>query len=395
MPLIFLHLFYKAIKDSTYIKDLKSRFGYIAHANTHPLWIHAVSLGEVIGVEPLVRILEKDNDIVITVTTGTGYRKAKEIFSRHRVSYAPWDFSLCVKLFLKRLSPKALIIFETEIWPNMILQSKKFGTKIALVNGRLNEKSFSRYKTAKGFFIDVLQAIDIYCVQTQTHLTRFEQLGVDPNKIRSLGSMKFDMQSTADNSFYDFRKYVLLASTHSDEEEKIIDILTNPSIQMNYKMIICPRHPERAQEVANICLNKGLKTALFSKVTNHLAMLEDDVVLIMDEIGYLHSLYKNAQFCILGGSFIAHGGHNIIEPAFHHCPVISGPHFFNFEAIFNEFIDAKACFIADNYAELLELISNLSMEDLEQVAHRASNIVQQHKGSAAKQAEVVQEVIQR
>ena len=152
MPFILLHLFYKAIKDVTYLKDLRSRFGFFSTFDIQPLWIHAVSLGEVIGIEPLIRILEKDHSIVFTVSTATGYKKAKELYNNHRVSYAPWDFSFFVKIFLKRVSPKALVIFETEIWPNMIMHSKIAGKKIVLVNGRLNERSFKRYKRAQSFF---------------------------------------------------------------------------------------------------------------------------------------------------------------------------------------------------------------------------------------------------
>ena len=178
MPFILLHLFYKALKDPTYLKEFKSRFGFFSSTDTQPLWIHAVSLGEVVGVEPLVRILEKDNPIAITVSTGTGYKKAKELYHNHRVSYAPWDFSLFVKIFLGRVSPKALIIFETEIWPNMIMNSKFAGKKILLVNGRLNERSFKRYKRVQGFFKDIFNAIDLYCVQNDSHQKRFEELGI-------------------------------------------------------------------------------------------------------------------------------------------------------------------------------------------------------------------------
>ena len=394
MPFILLHLFYKAIKDVTYLKDLRSRFGFFPTFDTQPLWIHAVSLGEVIGIEPLVKILEKDHSIVFTVSTATGYKKAKELYNHHRVSYAPWDFSFFVKIFLKRVSPKALVIFETEIWPNMIMYSKIAGKKIVLVNGRLNERSFKRYKRAQSFFQDIFNAIDLYCVQTPNHQKRFEELGIDQEKIHCLGSIKFDMQSKAENTFEDLRGYILLASTHHNEEEQILKILSKRVTFETNRLVVCPRHPERADEISNICSNIGLQSVLFSKVADKLATIKKDTVLIVDEIGYLHSLYKNAEFCILGGSFIAHGGHNIIEPALHNCPVISGPHFFNFESIFGDFIDSKACFIAENYEELIQRINSVNAEELNQAASRANIIIQQHKGSSTRQAHALEEIMQ-
>jgi len=393
MPLILLHLFYKAIKDATYLKDLKSRFGFFPSSDASPLWIHVVSLGEVIGIEPLVRILEKDHSIVFTVSTATGYKKAKELYTNHRVSYAPWDFSLFVKIFLKRVSPKALVIFETEIWPNMIMHSKIAGNKILLVNGRLNERSFKRYKKVQGFLQDVFNAIDLYCVQSLTHQKRFEELGIDQEKIRCLGSIKFDMQSKADNTFGNLSRYILLASTHHNEEDQILKKLSKRANFETTRLVVCPRHPERAYEISNLCSKIGLQSVLFSQVADDLATIKEDIVLIVDEIGYLHSLYKNAEFCILGGSFITHGGHNIIEPALHNCPVISGPHFFNFESIFRDFIDSKACFIAENYDELIQQINRLNKEELHQAASRGNIIIQQHKGSSTRQAHALEEIL--
>ena len=393
MPFILLHLLYKAIKDATYLKDLQSRFGFFPSSDASPLWIHVVSLGEVIGIEPLVRILEKDHSIVFTVSTATGYKKAKELYTNHRVSYAPWDFSLFVKIFLKRVSPKALVIFETEIWPNMIMHSKIAGNKILLVNGRLNERSFKRYKKVQGFFQDVFNAIDLYCVQTLSHQKRFEELGIDREKIRSFGSIKFDMQSKADNTFGNLSRYILLASTHHNEEDQILKKLSKRANFKTTRLVVCPRHPERAYEISNLCSKIGLQSVLFSQVADALATIKEDIVLIVDEIGYLHSLYKNAEFCILGGSFITHGGHNIIEPALHNCPVISGPHFFNFESIFRDFIDSKACFIAENYDELIQKINRLNKEELHQAASRGNIIIQQHKGSSTRQAHALEEIL--
>jgi len=393
MPFILLHLLYKAIKDATYLKDLQSRFGFFPSADASPLWIHVVSLGEVIGIEPLVRILEKDHSIVFTVSTATGYKKAQELYNNHKVSYAPWDFSLFVKIFLKRVSPKALVIFETEIWPNMIMHSKVAGNKILLVNGRLNERSFKRYKKVQGFFQDVFNAIDLYCVQTLSHQKRFEELGIDQEKIRCLGSIKFDMQSKADNTFGDLSRYILLASTHHNEEDQILKKLSTRANFETTRLVVCPRHPERADEISNLCSKIGLQSVLFSQVADDLTTIKEDVVLIIDEIGCLHSLYKNAEFCILGGSFITHGGHNIIEPALHNCPVISGPHFFNFESIFRDFIDSKACFIAENYDELIQQINRLNKEELHQAASRGNIIIQQHKGSSSRQAHALEEIL--
>ena len=182
-------------------------------------------------------------------------------------------------------------------------------------------------------------------MQTPNHQKRFEELGIDQEKIHCLGSIKFDMQSKADNTFGDLSRYILLASTHNNEEDQILKKLSKRANFEATRLVVCPRHPERADEISNLCSKIGLQSVLFSQVADDLTTIKEDTVLIVDEIGYLHSLYKNAEFCILGGSFITHGGHNIIEPALHNCPVISGPHFFNFESIFKDFIDSKACLL--------------------------------------------------
>lgn len=392
LPILLLHICYKALSDSTYLKDLKSRFGFSPCSNDKPLWIHAVSLGEVVGVEPLVRILEKNHSIVITVSTGTGYKKAKEIFSQHSVAFAPWDFFIFIRIFLHRASPSALIIFETEIWPNMILQSKKFGKKIILVNGRLNQKSFQRYQKVQGLLKRTLDAIDLFCLQTSAHQKRFEALGAASNKIRVYGSMKFDMNSRATNVFDSLGEFILLASTHHNEEEEILKVLVKRTQFLRSRIVICPRHPERASEILNFLSSNNHKASVLSNITN----LEgnNDQFIIIDAIGHMHSLYKSAQICVLGGSFFPHGGHNIIEPALHDCPVISGPYFFNFESIFQDFIEAKACLIAKDYDDLLQLLNSVDDLDLKNVAAHAHSVVEKHRGSSAKQAQAIMEMMQ-
>lgn len=394
LPILLLHLCFKALSDSTYLKDLKSRFGFSKCSHDKPLWIHAVSLGEVVGVEPLVRILEKNHSIVITVSTGTGYKKAKEIFSQHSVAFAPWDFYIFIRIFLYRLSPSALIIFETEIWPNMILQSKKFGNKIILVNGRLNQKSFQRYQKVQGLLNRTLDAIDLFCLQTHAHQKRFEALGAAPQKIHVYGSMKFDMNSSANSAFDSLGEFILLASTHHNEEEEILKVLEKRTQFLKSRIVICPRHPERAKEILSFLSSNNHKASLLSDIITKME-LNSDQFIIIDAIGHMHSLYKSAQFCILGGSFIPHGGHNIIEPALHDCPVISGPHFFNFESIFQDFIEAKACLIAKDYDDLLQLLNSVDGLDLKNVAAQAHSIVAKHRGSAAKQAQAIMEMMQR
>ena len=197
LPLMVGRILLKSIKDSDYKKDFLNRFGIYKNANNLKdiVWFHAVSLGEVISSQNIVKTIAKDNDVVLSVTTPTGLREAKKIFGLDiEIVYAPWDLKWFISNYSKTFKPKALILFETEIWPNMITQSFKNKIPIILSNGRMSESSFERYKKFNFLSNTVFQKITYAFVQSEAHKERFNLLGVDNQRINNVGSVKFDFK---------------------------------------------------------------------------------------------------------------------------------------------------------------------------------------------------------
>ena len=229
LPFMVIRIFLKSLKDKDYIKNLKNRFGiYSEEPQENLIWFHAVSLGEVISSQSLVyKILEKDN-IVLSVSTPTGLREARKIYkNKLQIVYAPWDFVVFVDRFLNHFNPKALILFETEIWPIFINSSSKRNLPIILSNARLSESSFKRYKSLKFFIKDILSLFSIILVQSKKHAVRFEGIGANKEVIYEVGSVKFDSvihgnkSQLVNNIETDF---ILATSTHEGEDEIIIDL---------------------------------------------------------------------------------------------------------------------------------------------------------------------------
>ena len=199
-PVFILRIFFKSFTDSDYSKHFVNRLGYglsnLSQKNKKIIWFHAVSLGEVIGSQPLINKLSEHFDIVITTTTPTGLRRAKEIFPEQIViHYAPWDFVIFINRFLNFYKPHAILIFETEIWPSMIARAFHKRIPLYLVNGRLSHKSYQAYAISSWLLKDTLKKITYSFVQTSKHKERFLKLGIDENRIEAVGSVKFDISN--------------------------------------------------------------------------------------------------------------------------------------------------------------------------------------------------------
>ena len=390
IPIFVLRIIFKSKADSGYKKFFLNRFGYslerFPSSEKKIIWFHAVSLGEVIGSEALIKKLLQNFDIVLTTSTPTGLRKAKDIHSKNIViHYAPWDLIFIINRFINFYRPRAILVFETELWPTMISIANKKNIPLYLMNGRLSEKSYRRYALWSWLFSEVLQRISFLFVQTNAHRERFLKLGIKKDRIKIAGSVKFDVVRK-DIQPINVGKFILAASTHPGEEEKLLKAYENFSAKKDFKLFICPRHEERAEVISQKAISMGFKAILFSE-------LRDDPyeVCIINSTGFLSDFYASASMAFVGGSLVARGGHNLIEPAVLGTPIIIGPHTFNFEDIVQEFLNNQACIRVSNQTQLLDAIeffaSNKEVAD--KYAHRAKEVVEKNKGSTEVQASYI------
>ena len=270
-PIFITRIFFKAIGDSSYLMNLKNRFGVLSTSmepGLESIWFHSVSLGEVISSSDLVRNLSKDYKVILTTTTGTGFKKANQLFfdnKRVDIAFAPWDFYFFTLLFLNKVQPKAAIFFETEIWPNSIHLCKAMEIPSIVCNGRLSKKSFKKYMKLNIFFKKFFSNLDLVMAQGDEDKNHYHKLGC--KNIHVTGSVKFDqgfdLSKLESLSFKKFLEhpYFLAASTHEGEDKIILDSFNLikkdfPSV----RLVVVPRHPERANKIKALFLNMGSKS---------------------------------------------------------------------------------------------------------------------------------------
>ena len=399
LPILITRLIFKNLQDKDYLKNFSNRLGFYkikSYENT--IWFHAVSLGEVISSQKIVKKLLKDNKVILSVSTPTGLREAKRIYGQNLlVVYAPWDFSIFVKSFLNKFRPKALILFETEIWPSMIHACWKNNIPVILSNARLSESSYKKYEFISVFINSTLNKLSLILAQSHEHASRFKALGINNDIIFKVGSTKFDLES--DNEFetsdinlcHDF---ILAASTHKGEDELIISSYLKLKEEFkDLKLVLVPRHPERANTIKDILKRKNMDSEISSDIKFNLN--KHDVVVI-NATGLLNILYKRAKVSFIGGSlFSKYGGHNIIEPAFNKSPFIVGPHMKNFEDVLSLFLKKDACIQLKSPVQLHDAFKKLLNND-ELRTHMIDNairVVSENKGSSNQQYKYIKHLI--
>jgi 3-deoxy-D-manno-octulosonic-acid transferase len=399
LPILIIRLIFKNLQDKDYLKNFSNRLGfYKIKSYQNIIWFHAVSLGEVISSQKIVKKLLEDNKVILSVSTPTGLREAKKIYGQNLlVVYAPWDFSIFVKSFLNKFRPKALILFETEIWPSMIHACWKNNIPVILSNARLSESSYKKYEFINVFINSTLNKLSLILVQSHEHASRFKALGINNDIIFKVGSTKFDLES--DNEFetsdinlcHDF---ILAASTHKGEDELIISCYLKLKEEFkDLKLVLVPRHPERANTIKDILKSKNMESEMSSDIKFNLN--KHDIVVI-NATGLLNILYKRAKVSFIGGSlFSKYGGHNIIEPAFNKSPFIVGPHMKNFEDVLSLFLKKDACIQLKSPVQLHDAFKKLLNND-ELRTHMIDNairVVSENKGSSNQQYKYIKHLI--
>ena len=401
LPFTVARIIIKSFLDKGYLTNFHHRFGiYKKISSQKHIWFHAVSLGEVISSETIIRRLLNDTNLVLTTSTPTGYREAKKIYGNDvKIVYAPWDFIFFVKGFIKNFNPIALILFETEVWPSMIYLSEKRKIPIILSNARLSESSYKKYLLLSFFTKYIFKKLSLVLAQSNRHVKNFKNIGIQESKIKQVGSVKFDTNKikTTESNLKEYAGNLILAtSTHVGEDEIIIDAFCKLRIEFpDLKLIIVPRHPERSDSVLKILENRNINSNISSRIPNEMNSLS---AVVINTTGLLNSLYKLANVAFIGGSLLnKYGGHNIIEPASNKCAFIVGPYMRNFKDILGLFKDQDACMEINNSDELFnaykELLNNNELRI--NMIDNASMVVSNNSGSSEKQYKYIYEIIKK
>lgn len=368
------------------------------------IWIHAVSVGEVLTTIQLIKKLKEKNpntEIILSTITDTGQKvaadKAGEIAN---IIYLPFDVAFLIKKAIKNIKPDLFIIIETELWPNLIKYIKKSNIPILLLNGRISEKSFKGYKMISFFVKKILINIDFFCMQNELYSSRIKKLGADPSRVLTIGSLKFDKEFSSDalqwiNIFKKLEKkndtFVIVAgSTHKPEEELILDNFIRLKKDFpNIRLIIAPRHPERFNEVEELIKKKGLEFVKRSEIVSD----SDPKIILLDVIGELATVYSICDIAIIGGSFISHGGQNPLEPAYWGKAIICGPHMENFPMI-DDFYKNQAAQKTDSeqlYNTLKRFLNH--PEEMQLMGKRAIELYKKNMGALDKSIKIIESML--
>ena len=396
IPAFLIGLWLKGSKNPAYRHYIHERFGFGKNPKpAYDLWIHAVSVGEVRAIDPLIKRLANTHTILVTVTTPTGRETANSLFAELAdIRYLPYDIGYCVRHFLNAAKPKQAIVAETEVWPNLINNTKKREIPLAYVNVRLSDRSFKRYQKVRRFSRFVFNQIDIIAAQSQSDADRLKTLGVDDDKIEVTGSMKFDLQmplniqekaETFRQTLETQRSIWICGSTRDGEEQQLIAVYqhlkkTNPDLLL----VIVPRHPERFDEVAKLCHDMGLN--LVRRTDNSTSIQQQVDVYLGDTLGELGLLYAASDVAFVGGSLMPLGGQNILEPCALGVPVLFGPHMFNFEEISQIVSQAGAGICVEDQQDLEKKLNELLHDSAkrEAMSTQGLTLIDQHKGALDK-----------
>jgi 3-deoxy-D-manno-octulosonic-acid transferase len=410
-PILLIVLLIRSINHSEYRQRLTERLGLLSKKlKTDGIVVHAASVGEVIALKPFItQLIAKYPNTAITVTTftPTGSAQVTKLFGKQvQHCYLPLDNILSTQLFLRRLKPQAMVFMETELWPNLIAQCQAKNIKLMLVNGRLSDKSMRSYQKLNWMITPAIQRFDKILTQSQVNQDNYLAMGATKERCELSGNLKFDISLSADvaakqtelaNLITEQRNIWLIASTHPGDEALALKAFKRVKQQDNSALlIIVPRHPERFEQVAKFAEEAGNK--VLKRSQKQAVTLSTDIWII-DTLGELLAACALADVVTMGGSFNEIGGHNPLEPALFHKPVIAGPNMSNFKEILAQLISAQAIVqIAENDAmeqtlavEVLRLFSDSTAAQL--LGHNAYQVVQANQGATQRSLTALQKLL--
>lgn len=357
-PFILLRLYLRGKKLPAYRQRWLERFGIFPNPEISAggIWVHAVSVGEVVAAIPLItELLNNDPGvpIIVTTTTPTGSARVKQAFGEKVTHvYLPYDLPVYINNFIYRLAPKTLIIMETELWPNLLYTCKHKQLKICLVNARLSDNSFANYKKIKFLLRGMLQQIDMIAAQTTVDAQRFIDLGAHENAVTVVGNLKYDVPLTNIKRQIVDRLVWIAASTHDGEEVLILQLFKKLKQDLpSLLLILVPRHPDRFKQIADLLTTH--KLSYVRRSANQFPKPDTDVW-FGDTMGELNFFYAQADMAFVGGSLVPIGGHNLLEPVASGVATVTGPYMHNFRDITAKLVAANAVTVIHSEEELAD-----------------------------------------
>jgi len=400
------------MRHGKYRAGLRQRLGGVpsslaAHQEKRTIWVHAVSVGEVVASSAVVEALQREfpsHRVVVSTTTDTGQKLAAHRFGEENVFHFPLDFAFAIRPYLAALCPELVVVAETEFWPNFLRLAKRSGARIAVINCRISDRSLAGYKRFRFWLPKVLDNVDLFLAQTDEDRRRLIEIGAPESRISVSGNLKFDVApptappivaSLSQSLSQSGAEPVLVCgSTLEDEEGSLLSAFSN--ILANHPkamMILAPRHPERFAEVAELVEKLGFR--LWRRSLWSGESLAGGVFLV-DSIGELAALYSLATVAFVGGSLVPRGGHNILEPALYGVPVVIGNHYENFRDIVNYFRERNAVRVV-GVAELplvfMELIENRGWQ--ETLGRNALAALESQRGATAKTVDALVQLMDK
>ena len=369
--------------NGKYREGLSERLGWVPDRLREgdarkTIWVHAVSVGEVLAASRLVNELSAcapQYRVLLSTTTRTGQRLARERTGANHTFYFPLDFPWIVRRYLRVLDPVLLVLVETELWPNLLTACRQNAIPVAVVNGRVSDRSLPRYLRLRRLWKGILSGISIVLAQSQEDVKRLKAIGAPAGRVSFAGNLKFDVRSaepapittTLREKLPTGTRVLVCGSTLEGEEEILLDafrqlLKTIPDCVM----ILAPRHPERFGRVIQLLKNRKETCVRRSNWMKRPVKIKPGTVILLDSIGELASVYALASVAFVGGSLVPAGGHNPLEPAQFAVPVVMGNHYANFRAIIDTLLQAEALKLATTET-LVPMLENLLTD------HEAAN----------------------
>jgi 3-deoxy-D-manno-octulosonic-acid transferase len=392
---------WKGRSSGKYLRTFRERMGrlpvYLNLDGDRSIWIHAVSVGEVLAARPLVPALRErfpGHRIFLSTTTVTGNEVAqKSVRGLDGLFFAPFDFPHAVRRALEVVNPALLLLVETELWPNLIHEANRRGARIALVNGRISPRSFPRYIRLRRFLTRVLSQIDLFLMQGEAHAERIRAMAAPPERVRVTGNLKFDaveagrpperlarvIQSGRPRPLW------VAGSTVLGEEPLVLAAFHRVRERVpEARLLIAPRHPERFEEAQRLVEAAGFRCERRSGTAP--GGWTNGAVLLLDTLGELAHVYALASVVFVGGSLVPSGGHNILEPAVAGKPVLVGPHMENFQEIADTFRAESAIVQVASAEELAREVAALMLDEprRRELGERARGLVGRNRGAVSR-----------
>lgn len=402
-------LVWRSIVDTRYRRSFRQRTGRVRiDSDGRPVvWIHGVSVGEVKAAANIIARLRKerpDLQIVLSSTTPNGHQVARQDHPDLQVVFYPLDFGFWPGRALDRIKPHCVLLMELEIWPNFLQAAARRGVPVAVINGRISERTFHGYRRAKGL-LPQLDRIRLFCVQDAAYQKRLLDLGVDPSTVVVTGNMKYDsvVMGGHQSEGEALRRWlaapgrlVLVAgSTHADEEVAVCNALGAHEASRGVRIVLVPRHPERSASVVDALRAEGRMPVRWSETQGGTTPLPENAVVVVDVIGQLQKFYAACDIAFVGGSLIPHGGQNMLEPAAQGRAVVFGPHTTNFRTDVELLLREEAAVRVADAQELGAQVAALcgDVERRRALGERARRVIASNQGATERTLEQLRSVL--